>query len=74
MNHYHYVYRLEQGLSPAEQRAADQAMGELAAALDETRHAIGGSLRRRLTALKALSRINRTREQTSGAAAALAGR
>lgn len=76
MNPYHMtqVYRLEQGLSSAEQRAADQRKGELAAALAEVRSAVADSVCRRLNALKAIGRAKHAREEASVAAAALAGR
>jgi Cdc6-like AAA superfamily ATPase len=72
VNQY-YMYRLEHGLSAAEQRAADQRIGELAAALAAARSAVARSLRRRLGLLKALGRTNSTREAAS-VASALAGR
>jgi hypothetical protein len=56
-----YIYRLEHGLSDAEQRAADQRIGELAAALADVRGAVAHSLRRRLGLLKALGRTNTRR-------------
>ena len=72
MNQY-YIYRLEHGLTTAEQRAADQRIGELAAALADLRGAVALSLGRGLGALKALGRVNRTRKEASAAAAALVG-
>jgi hypothetical protein len=69
----YYVYRLEHGLSPAEQRAADQCAGELAAALAEVRSAVVLGLRRGLGALKALGRVNRRRKMASMAAPAQVG-
>ncbi|MGO9657706.1 MAG: hypothetical protein ACLQVK_16655 [Acidimicrobiales bacterium] len=72
MNQY-YIYRLEHGLSAAEQRAADQRIGELAEALADVRSAVAHSLRRRLGVLKALGRADRTRKEAGVAAAALAG-
>jgi hypothetical protein len=66
----YYIYRLEHGLSAAEQRAADQRAGELAAALADVRGAVALSLSRGLGALKALGRVNRRRIEASVAAAA----
>jgi hypothetical protein len=71
MNQYD-IYRLEHGLSAAEQRAVDQRAGELAAALAGVRSTLAHSVRRGLGALKALGRANRTRKDASVAAAALA--
>ena len=51
MNQY-YIYRREHGLSAAEQRAADQRIGELAEALADVRSAVAQSLRRRLGFLR----------------------
>lgn len=73
MNQY-YIYRLEHGLTAAEQRAADQRIGELAAALADLRGAVALSLSRGLGALKALGRADRTSKEASVAEAALAGR
>ena len=78
------IYRLERGLSPAEQWAADQRAGELAAALAELRGALGWSLRRGLGlcrfglcrglgVARALARMTRTRTK-AGPAAAAAGK
>ena len=69
MNQY-YIYRLEHGLSAAEQRAADQRIGEMAAALADVRSSTVLSLRRGFGALKALGRADRTRKEASVAAAA----
>ena len=38
--HAYYLYRLEHGLSAAEQRAVDQRTGELAAALADARSTV----------------------------------
>ena len=65
----YYICRLEGGLSAAEQRAADQRAGELAAALADVRGALALNLSRGLGALKALGRANRRRKETSVAAA-----
>ena len=62
----YYIYRLEHGLSVAEQRAADQRMGELAAALADVRAGVGLSLGRGLGALRALGRAGRASEQVHG--------
>jgi hypothetical protein len=70
----YYLYRLEHGLTSAEQRAADQRIGELAAALADIRRAVAHSLRRRLGFLKALGRTDRTSTASSAAGATLAGR
>jgi hypothetical protein len=68
---YYYFYRLEHGLSAAEQRAADQRAGELAAALADARGAVALNLCRGLGALKDLvGRVNRRRKAASVAAAA----
>lgn len=72
MNQY-YIYRLEHGLSAAEQRAADQRMGELAAALADVRSSTALSLRRGFGALKALGRAGRSGKETGVAAAAPVG-
>jgi hypothetical protein len=69
MNKY-YIYRLEHGLSAAEQRAADQRIGELAAALADVRSTLAHSLCRGLGAVKALGGMTRTRKEASVAAAA----
>ena len=69
----YYIYRLEHGLSAAEQRAADRRIGELAAALSGARSAVAQSLRRRLGVLKALGRPDHARKQASVAAAVPAG-
>lgn len=66
---YYHVYRLEHGLSRAEQRAADQCIGELAASLAGTRRAVAFSLCRVLGALKSLARGKRTRKEASVVAA-----
>jgi hypothetical protein len=71
MNHY-YIYRLEHGLSAAEQRAADQRIGELAAAIANARGAGALNVLRGLGALKALGRA--TRKEASVAAAVRARR
>jgi hypothetical protein len=67
------IYRLEHGLSAAEQRAADQRAGELAAGLADLRGTVAVNLRRGLGALKALRRVNRRRREASVAAAAQVG-
>lgn len=74
MNPYyaHYLYRLEHGLSTAEERALDLRSGELAAAVADARSTVAHSLGRVFGTLKALARVNRTRKEAS-AAAALAG-
>jgi hypothetical protein len=72
MNQY-YIYRLEHGLSATEQRAADERIGELAAALAHVRSAVALSLCRGLGALKALGRMNRTRKESSVPAAVPVG-
>jgi hypothetical protein len=41
------IYKYEHGFTPAEQRAADVRAGEGAAALRETRHRLGRTLRPR---------------------------
>jgi hypothetical protein len=69
MNQY-YIYRLEHGLSAAEQRAADQRAGELAAALADVRISVARSLCRALGALKALGSTGRTNNEAGVAAAA----
>jgi hypothetical protein len=66
---YYSIYRLEHGLSAAEQRAADQRLGEMAAALGELRGAVAHSVLCGLGTLKRLSRVNRSRKQASVAAA-----
>ncbi len=73
MNQY-YLYRYERGLSVAEQRAADQRMGELAAALAHLRSSMAFSVGRGLGALRSLGRALRTREQAGVAGAAPTGR
>jgi len=72
MNQY-YIYRLEHGLSAAEERAADQRIGELAAALADVRSAVAQSLCRGLGGLRALGSVSRPRKEAS-VAAGLAGR
>lgn len=72
MNPY-YIYRPEHALSAAEQRAADQRIGELAAALADVRSAVALSLCRGLGALNALGRVKCTRKEASVAVAALPG-
>ena len=62
---YYYFYRLEHGLSAAEQRAADQRGGELAAALADVRGAVALNLCRGLGALKAIGRVNRRRKEAN---------
>jgi hypothetical protein len=65
MNDY-YTYRLEHGLTPAEQRAADQRIGEVAKALGDFRRALALSLGRRLGALTSRAtrdRAGRTRPE-----------
>lgn len=69
----YYINRLEHGLRVAEQRAADQRIGELAAALTGVRSAVALSLWRGLGALKALGRANRTTKEDGGAAAVPVG-
>ena len=69
----YYIYRLEHGLSAAEQRAADQRAGEVAAALADVRGAVALNLRRGLGALKAPGRVNRRRREAGVAAAAQVG-
>ena len=59
----YYLYRLEHGVCAAQQRAADQRMGELVADLADGRRALAHSLRRGLGTLKAVARLNRTGEQ-----------
>ena len=73
MNQY-YIYRLEQGLSAAERRATDQRMSELAAALTQIRATLAHGVGRGLGTLRALRRVNNTRELGCAAAAALARR
>jgi hypothetical protein len=73
MNQYH-LYRSEHGLSVAEQRAADQRIGELAAALADVRSALALSVCRGLGTLKALDRAVRTRKEVGVATAAPVGR
>lgn len=70
---YYYIYRLEHGLSAAEQRAADQRLGEMAAALGQLRSAVAHSVSRGLGTLKRLSKVNSSRKQASVAAATPAG-
>jgi hypothetical protein len=60
MNDY-YAYRLEHGLSAAQQRAADQRIGETAKALAELRREVARSFGRGLGALMALVRADRVR-------------
>jgi hypothetical protein len=72
MNQY-YIYRFEHGLTAAEQRAADQRIGEMAAALADVRSSTTRSLRRGFASLKALGRTDRTRKEASVAAAAPVG-
>jgi hypothetical protein len=69
----YYIYRLEDGLSVAEQRAADQRIGELAAALTGVRSAVALSLWRELGAVKALGRANLPGERTVGVPASRSG-
>ena len=69
----YYIYRLEHGLSAAEQRAADLRAGELAAAFADVRDAVALNLYRRLRALKALPRAIRRGKEASVAAAAHVG-
>ncbi|MGH9105557.1 MAG: hypothetical protein ACRDZX_06910 [Acidimicrobiales bacterium] len=75
MNQYHFyrMYQLEHALSAAEQRAVDQRMGELAAAVADARSAVAHSLCHGLGALKALGRANRTRKNAGVAATVPAG-
>jgi hypothetical protein len=72
MNQYQ-LYRLQRGLTPAEQRAADQHVGELAAALAGARRSVTRSLSRGLGALARRGRVVRTRK-AAGMAAAPVGR
>jgi hypothetical protein len=72
MNDY-YTYRLEHGLSAAEQRAADQRMGEMAKALADFRRGLTRSLGRGVGALRAMVTAGRARnsgQETSSAAVA----
>ena len=62
---YYHLYRLERGLSAAEQRAADQRIGELAADLAKTRDALGHSLSRGRGVLKGLGRAKHMRKGAS---------
>jgi hypothetical protein len=71
MNQY-YIYRAGRSLSPAEQRAADQSIGELAAALAGARSTLVHGLGRGFAALKALGRGNRTRKEASVATTVVA--
>ncbi len=70
---YYYIYRLEHGLSAAEQRAADQRAGELAAVLADARGAVALTLCRGLGALKTLGRVSRRGRGASVAGAAQVG-
>lgn len=63
MNDYYTyrTYRLEHGLSAAEQRAADQRMGEMAKTLADLRRGLLHSLGRGLGGLKARATQGRAR-------------
>ncbi len=65
MYDYYHLYRLERGLSAAEQRAVDQRTGELAADLAKTRRALGHSLSRGLGVLKGLGGAKHMRKGAS---------
>jgi hypothetical protein len=70
----YYVYRLEHGLSAAEQRAADLSAGQMAAALAEFRRLVAGSLGRGLRTVRGLGRLSRTGKATTVAVTALTER
>ncbi len=59
------IYRVEHGLTAAEQRAADQRMGEFAATLAGLRRSVAGSLGLALGALRGLGRPKRTRQDAT---------
>lgn len=68
----YYIYRLEHGRSAAEERAADQSMGELAAALADFRHVVAGSFGRGLRVVPGLARTKHPGKTATVAVTALA--
>jgi hypothetical protein len=55
----YYICRVEHGLSAAEQRAADQRLGEVAAALADLSQLVARSLGRGLRVVPGLGRVKR---------------
>ena len=65
---YYNLHRLERGLNGAEQRAADQRIGELAADFAKIRGAFGHSLSRGRGVLKGLGRAKHMSKEASAVA------
>jgi hypothetical protein len=61
-NDYH-TYRLEHGMSPAEQRAADQRIGELAATLAGLRRHLAHSFGRGFGIVALVAKLRRTKKE-----------
>jgi hypothetical protein len=60
----YHIYKLERGLTAADQRAFDQRSGEIAAALDGLRHQLAHSLTRSLHGAGVIGRMTRARKST----------